>query len=309
MTGAEVPDEQQSPSMYTWHPSTQPQQWLPAPTPAQPQQPGGERRRNEERGIVGTIGAGLVLFLKYGLVLLKVGKIGPTFISMIVALFFYTLFFGWQFAVGVVLLILVHEMGHVVVSRWQGVPMSLPVFLGPFGAFTRAGRPFTDTRQEAIIAIGGPVFGTAASLLLFVWALAVPAGNFHLLLLALAYFGCFINLFNLIPMSPLDGGRVANAISKWMNVVGIVIMVAVALWLNNPFAFIILILGVITTIGRFRNARRGLEPAPVPPSTRFAIGAAWLTMLAVCVIGMSLAHTAIVNTNVVPGVGQSSGSL
>ena len=294
------------PPVFTWQPSpssTPP--WLPAPPPQRPAAP----NRGREGGIISAVGAGLIVFFKYGVLLLKVAKLGPTLISMVVALFFYTLFFGWEFAIGLVLLILVHESGHVIVSRQQGIPMSLPVFLGPFGAFTRMHQQPRDARQEAIIAIGGPVFGAAAAFACFLWALAIPVGHFHYLLLALAYFGFFMNLFNLIPMSPLDGGRVANAISKWMNVVGIAIMAVVAFWLSNPFAIIILILGIFTTWQRFRNARRGLEPASVPPSTRFAVGIAWMTMLAVCLVGMSLAHSAIVTSNFVPNVGQSSGSV
>lgn len=258
---------------------------------------------------MGGLAAAVAAFLKYGVVLLKVGKLAPTLISMVIAVFFYTLFFGPAFAVGLVLLILVHEIGHVVVSKLQGVPMTLPVFLGPFGAVTGIKAPPRDARQEAIIAIAGPVFGTAAAFACVAWALLIPPNSFHYFLLALGEFGFFINLFNLIPMSPLDGGRVANAVSKWMNVVGIVIMAVVAVLLSSPFAIIILILGIITTVQRFRNARRGLEPASVSPATRAVIGAAWLGMLAVCVVGQSLAHTAIVNSNVVQHVNQSSNSV
>jgi Zn-dependent protease len=298
-------DSWQPPSVYRWQPHPSP--YAPA-APPPPRDYGSANRRNQG-GLLGGLAAAFYAFLKYGIVLLKVGKLAPTLISMVVALFFYAIFFGWQFGVGLVLLILVHESGHVLVSRWQGLPMSLPVFLGPFGAFTRMKAAPRDARQEAIIAIGGPVFGSLAALACFAWALITPYGHLHFLLLALAYFGFFINLFNLIPMSPLDGGRVATAISKWMNVVGVVIMAAVALLLSNPFAIIILILGVITTVQRFRNAARGLEPAAVPPGTRAAIGAAWLAMLAVCVVGMSLAHTAEINSEFVPGVNQSTNSV
>jgi Zn-dependent protease len=303
------------PPVYTWQPAASPPRWLPTPRGQQPawqqpaQWPPPPRAQNLRRrggGIASLIAGGAAAFLKYGLVLLKVGKLGPTLISMVIALFFYTLFFGPAFALGFVLLILVHEMGHVVVSRIEGVPMSLPVFLGPFGAFTQMKRAPRDARQEAVIAIGGPVFGTAASFACFVWAQAFPPGNTHLLLLALAYAGCFINLFNLIPMSPLDGGRVANAISPWMNVVGLVIMGAVVLFLGNPFALIIFILGLITTVQRFRNARRGLEPAAVPPRTRLWIGTVWVAMLLVAAAGMSITHGAIVDTNSIPGVNQSA---
>jgi Zn-dependent protease len=301
-----APDDWRPPAAYQWQPHPAPR-YLPSPVPPTGQPHGGEEARRG--GLLGGLAVALGAFFKYGLVLLKFGKIGPTLISMVVALFFYTLFFGWEFAVGVVLLILVHESGHVLFSRWQGIPMSLPVFLGPLGAFTRMHAAPRDARQEAIIAIGGPVTGTAAALFCFAWAMVTPAGHFHFLLLALAYFGCFINLFNLIPMSPFDGGRVATAISRWMNVVGVVIMAAVVVLLNNPFAIIFLILGMITTVQRFRNAARGLEPAAVSPAVRVVIGAAWLTMIAVCLVGMSLAHTALVQSEFVPGVNQSSGSV
>jgi Zn-dependent protease len=152
------------------------------------------------------------------------------------------------------------------------------------------------------------VVGIAASIAVFAWAEAVHTGYWQSLLFALAYFGFFINLFNLIPMSPLDGGRIATAVSLWLNVVGLAIMAAVVLFLGNPFALIILIIGVITTIQRFRNARRGLEPAPVPPRTRLTIGVVWLIVLAIAAGGMSLAHTAQINSNTVPGVTQSTGS-
>jgi len=281
-------------------------QWQPSPSPYPPPPPPAQVPQRRQGGLFGGLAAAVAAFLKYGLVLLKAAKLGPTLISMVVAVFFYTLFFGPAFAVGLVLLILVHETGHVIVSKAQGLPMSLPVFLGPFGAVTNMKRPPRDAKQEAIIAIGGPVFGTAAAFLVFLWALTVPSTQqFHFFLLALAEIGFFINLFNLIPMSPLDGGRVANAISRWMNILGIAIMAVVAVLFSNPFAFIILILGVITTVQRFRNARRGLEPAPVPTTTRLWIGLAWLTMLTVCLAGLSVTHSEAVNHGPVQQVTQS----
>ncbi|MFN2582654.1 MAG: hypothetical protein ABR498_07930, partial [Candidatus Dormibacteria bacterium] len=129
------------------------------------------------------------------------------------------------------------------------------------------------------------------------------------LLLSLAYFGCFINLFNLVPMSPLDGGRITNALSRWMNVLGLALMFVFFLLFGNPFALILLIIGAITTFQRFRNARRGLEPAPVSPTTRLWIGATWVVMLVVAAGGMTVAHNAIVHSHAVPHVSQSSGNV
>ena len=311
--GAEPPPPP-PPPVYSWQPdqhSDSPQSpWLPAPSPAPAQHqwhsPTAPRQRREASGVVGGLVAALIAFLKYGVVLLKFAKIGPTVISMIIAFGIYALFFGPWFAVGVVLLILVHEMGHVLFSRIEGVPMSLPVFLGPFGAFTQIRGPVRDARQEAIIALGGPLVGTVAAVLLFLFATTLQPGTTQAFLYALAYFGCFINLFNLIPMSPLDGGRIANAISRWFNVVGLVIMLGFFLLFGNPFALILLIIGGITTVQRFRNASRGLEPASVPPATRLVIGLVWLGMLVFAAGGLTVTHNAIVNSGVVHGVNQTS---
>ena len=300
------------PPLYNWSPEPSQHPWLPAPssTPPQPERhsPTAPDRRREG-GIAGAIAAGAAAFFKYGFLLLKLGKLGPTMISMIVAFFFYALFFGPVFGVGVVLLILVHEMGHVVFSAAEGVPMSMPVFLGPLGAVTAMRRPPRDARQEAVIALGGPLVGTAAALLVFAFAQSIGPGYWRSLLLALAYFGCFINLFNLVPMSPLDGGRIANAVSRWMNVVGLVIMAGFFFLFGNPFALILLIIGSITTYQRFRNARRGLEPAPVPPRTRLLIGLTWVAMLVIAAGGMTVTHNAIVSSGTVQNVNQPSGNF
>jgi Zn-dependent protease len=311
MADIESPPAPPEPPVYTWHPHGGSQPWLPGPstTPADPERhsPTAPHRRREG-GIAGAVAAGAAAFFKYGILLLKLGKLGPTLISMVIAFFFYAVFFGPIFGVGLVLLILVHELGHVAFSRYEGLPMTAPVFLGPFGAVTGMKRPPKDARQEAVIALGGPLVGIAAAIAIFAWAELLQPGYWQSLLLALSYFGFFLNLFNLIPMSPLDGGRIATAVSLWLNVVGLVIMAAVVLFLGNPFALIIFILGLITTIQRFRNARRGLEPAAVPPRTRLIIGIVWLAMLAIAAGGMSVAHTAQINSNTVPGVTRSTGS-
>jgi len=291
------------PPVYSWSPA-------PSHTPPQPERhsPAAPARRREG-GVLGGLAAATAAFFKYGVVLLKLGKLGPTMISMVIAFFFYALFFGPIFGVGVLVLILVHELGHVAFSAAEGVPMSAPVFLGPFGAFTRMRRAPVDARQEAVIALGGPLVGTAAALLLFALAESMADGSWKTLLLALAEFGCFINLFNLVPMSPLDGGRITNAVSRWLNVAGLVLMLGFFLLFGNPFALVLLILGGITTIQRFRNARRGLEPAPVSPRTRAWIGAAWIVMLVVAAGGMTVTHNAIVQSREVKNVNQPSGNL
>ena len=162
--------------------------------------------RNQQRrgGLAGGVLAALAAAFKYGFVLLKFGKLSGTFISFGLSLLIYIGLFGWQFGLGAILLIAIHESGHMIFARAQKLPVSNPFFLFGFGAVVTT-RGFRDARQEAIVAIGGPVVGTGAALLCYAFALALPEGQTRYLFLALAYWGCLVNLFNLIPMSPLDG--------------------------------------------------------------------------------------------------------
>ena len=240
--------------------------WLPpqAPSrPATPQQhsptaPREQRRRVE--GVAGGIVAGIVAFLKWGLVLVKFGTFGPTLITMVIAIWFYTLFFGPAFAVGIVALILVHELGHFIVARWMGLPARLPIFVGPLGAFTNLRRAPADAGKSGIIALAGPALGTIAALACFLLASTAPEGYARYLLLALAFFGCFLNLVNLVPVGFLDGAKVADAIPKWMNVAGLLVVAAVVLFFGNPIGLIFLVLGIFHTIGRFRNSGQRTQP-------------------------------------------------
>ena len=288
--------------------------WLPppAPTPSSssqqhsPTAPRQQRRRRE--GAAGGILAGLFAFLKYGLFLVKFGTFGPTLITMVIAIWFYTLFFGPAFAVGIVALILIHELGHFLVARWMGLPARLPIFIGPLGAVTNLRRAPADAGKSAIIALAGPAIGTIAALMCFMLAGIADPGYFRYLLLALAYFGCFLNLINLIPVGFLDGAKVADAIPKWMNVVGLLVVAAVVLFFGNPIGIIFLILGIFHTIGRFRRTNQQADPAQLAASRRLGLGAAYIAILLVAAAGMSIANTTIVNSNTVPGVNQSTGT-
>lgn len=267
------------------------------PTSARPASTGTQQRRG---GLVGGLIAAVVGFLKWGAVLFKFGKLGATFISFLVSVLIYIGIFGWQFGVGALLLIAVHESGHMIFARAEGLKVSAPIFLGPFGALVTT-KGFRDPRQEAVVAIGGPIVGTAAALLCYVFAQSLSPGYAHYLFLALAYFGCLVNLFNMLPMSPLDGGRVASAVSKWANVAGIALLAVIVAGSYasgnhvNPFLVLILLIGIYSTWGRFRRARRGQEPPPLPARTRIGIGLAYATLVIVCAVGMSVAHSALLN--------------
>jgi Zn-dependent protease len=288
--------------------------WLPPPAPTRPATPAQhsptaprqQRRRRE--GAAGGVLAGIFAFLKYGLVLVKFGTFGPTLITMVIAIWFYTLFFGPAFAVGIVALILIHELGHFIVARWMGLPARLPIFVGPLGAFTNLRRAPADAGKSGVIALAGPALGTVAALICFLLASTAPEGYAHYLLLALAFFGCFLNLINLVPVGFLDGAKVADAIPKWMNVVGLLVVAGVVLLFGNPIGLIFLVLGIFHTIGRFRRSGPSNDPAQLAASKRLGLGAAYIGILLVAAGGMSVANTAVVNSNYVPGVTQNTGT-
>ena len=313
------PEGDQSP-VYQWLPDSSVTTtgdgapWLPPPPPARPAAPqqhsptAPRQQRGRREGAAGGILAALFAFLKYGLDLVKFGTFGPTLITMVIALWFYTLFFGPAFAVGIVVLILVHELGHFIVARWMGLPARLPIFIGPLGAVTSLRGSPGNPGRSGIIAIAGPALGTVAALLCFLLAEAASPGYARYLLLALAYFGCFLNLINLIPVGFLDGAKVADAIPKWMNVLGLLVVAAVVLLFGNPIGLIFLVLGIFHTIGRFRRSNQVADPSQAVASRRLGLGAAYVGLLLVAAAGMSIANTTIVNSNTVPGVNQSTGT-
>jgi Zn-dependent protease len=190
----------------------------------------------------------------------------------------------------------------------MGLPARLPIFIGPLGAVTNLRRAPADAGKSGIIALAGPAIGTVAALLCFLLAGIADEGYFRYLLLALAYFGCFLNLINLIPVGFLDGAKVADAIPKGMNVIGLLVVAGVVLLFGNPIGLIFLILGIFHTVGRFRRSNQQPTPDQAAASRRLGLGAAYVAILLVAAAGMSIANTAIVNSNTVPGVNQSTGT-
>jgi Zn-dependent protease len=264
--------------------------------PRRPEQPLGGIRR-----VLGPVAVGAAALAKYGLILLKLFKFGPTIISMAVTLWVMAKLFGPAFGIGLVVLIAVHESGHMLFARHEGVKVSAPIFLGPFGALIGLKQQPKDARQEAVIAIGGPVVGTFGAIMALILSqAAAPTTYAHDLLLALAYVGFLLNLFNLIPFSPLDGGRVASALSPWFNVVGlgIVLLLIFGPMLAghpvNPILLLILLIGGLSVWQRFKRRRLNPEYEQIARRTRLWIGLGWAAMLAITAIGMSETHAALV---------------
>lgn len=162
----------------------------------------------------------------------------------------YAALLGWQFGLGMIALLLVHEMGHFIVIRSKGLPAGLPIFIPMVGAFVTMRRMPKNVRDEAGIALAGPLAGTIGGLvcLLAYWQTGLAV------LLPLAYFSFYLNLLNLIPVGPLDGARVTGAISKWIWPIGLV-GVAVAAWYTRDILLILLVvIGAFQLFSRFGAA-------------------------------------------------------
>lgn len=190
------------------------------------------------------------------LLLLSAGKLGAVLKSggtMVVSVFAYALLFGWWYAVGFVLLILVHEMGHYVAARLCGLPVGLPTFIPFVGAWIQMDRAPTNVHTEAYVGIAGPIFGTAAALAV----LAAANASDSMLLLALAYAGFMINLFNLLPVTPLDGGRIVAIVSPRIWLLGLPLLGLVFLWYPSPILILVMLLAAPSVWSAWRAWRRG----------------------------------------------------
>jgi Zn-dependent protease len=171
-----------------------------------PIHPRGRDWRGTFRRALGPIVAVVVALAKWSFLLLKFG-------SIFVAVGVYAIFFGWPFAIGIVLLLLLHESGHYIEAKREGLHPKLPVFIPLLGAYVQytRGNPW----QTARVAIAGPILGGVAALVCYV----IGRADHSDLFLALAYFGFIINLINLIPVGILDGGSVWRS-AKWLRLGG-----------------------------------------------------------------------------------------
>jgi Zn-dependent protease len=222
------------------------------------------------------IGVLLVKFKGLALLLLKVKFIG-TALTMLVSIGAYALLFPVWFAVGIVVLIWVHEMGHVLQLRREGIPASAPMFIPFLGAFVAMKQMPKDALAEARVGLAGPVLGTLGGLA----TLGLYAATQEPLFLGLAYFNFIINLFNLAPMLPLDGGRAVGAMSLTFQVVGLVVMVA--LFFVAPIMALVAVLGLPELWNRWRtrNTPEGLAYYNIPLRNRVAVGTVYVGLILV----------------------------
>jgi Zn-dependent protease len=234
-----------------------------------------------------------VLVAKGKVLLLALAKIKAvsTLGTMFISIAAYALAFGWPFAVGFVLLLFIHEMGHVIQLRREGVEASAPIFIPFVGAVISVKSLGEDAAAEARVGLAGPILGTAGTLVpLAIW-LATGSDLWR----ALAYIGFFINLINLMPVLPLDGGRAMAVLGPMVWIAGILVAVtATAIFLGPFMLLFVLLLGGPELYYRFkdRNSEQSREFHSVPTGTKVAVATVYLSLIALLILGVAETYVA-----------------
>jgi len=223
----------------------------------------------------------LIPVVKFFPILLKTGG------TMLLSIGAYALQWGWMFALGFVLLIFVHECGHLLVARAFGLKVGAPVFIPFMGAFIALKEAPKDAWMEAWVGIGGPLLGTVGAAICELLFSATGNPLFR----ALAYSGFFLNLFNLAPIGFLDGGRIVTALSPWLWLVGAAIVLGMLVLHPNFLLGLILIFSLPRLWSLFRkksdDERRYFE---VTPARRWMMAGMYFGLIVVLLFGMRLSH-------------------
>lgn len=178
----------------------------------------------------------------------KLGKVATTAGTMLMSIVAYAFIFGWWYAAGFVLLILAHELGHYIAARQRGLEVGAPTFIPFVGAWIEMKQAPHNVETEAYVAMAGPLVGTIAALVCYYLSQNYDSR----LMLALAYAGFFINLFNLIPLSPFDGGRITAILSPRMWFLGVPIFAAVFYYRPSPILILVAVLAIPQLMAAWR---------------------------------------------------------
>ena len=212
--------------------------------------------------------------IKALLLLLSAGKLGKLLLSvgsMLLSLVVYAQLFGWRYAAGFILLLFIHEMGHFLAARQRGLNVGLPAFIPFVGAWISLKEQPRDVETEAYVGFAGPLLGSIAAL--GCYYLGRQSGE--PIWLALAYIGFLLNLFNLIPLSPLDGGRIVAIISPRLWLVGMPVLLAYFFYRPNPMLLLIALLAApqlwsVLKGEHQQNAPEGYYQVPLEQRIQYA---------------------------------------
>jgi Zn-dependent protease len=236
---------------------------------------------------IAVVGALLWKFKAAALAVFKFKFVG-TALSGLVSIAAYALLWSWWFAVGLVALLFVHEMGHVLEARRQGLKTSAPMFVPFLGALILLKQVPHDVWREARLALAGPYVGTLGAIAFWIVG-AVTQRDFFT---AMAYVGFFLNLFNLLPIVPLDGGHAVGALHPAFWLVGLVALAGLLVLTPNPILILILVIGAIELWSRWRHRRSGETPEyyAISRGKRAAVAVAYLGLAAALVLFMGATH-------------------
>jgi Zn-dependent protease len=241
---------------------------------------------------LGPAGVAIVaLFAKFKFAILAAIKYLPLALktggTMILSIGVYAMVWGIWFAVGFVLLLFVHECGHLLAAKRFGLKVGAPVFIPFLGALIALKEAPRNAWVESVVGIGGPLLGSAGALLCE--AIYLATGN--LMFRSLAYTGFFLNLFNLMPVGFLDGGRIVTALSPWLWLVGFLVLLFLTFTRFNFILLLILVTSLPRLFSLFRTKtdeeRRYFE---VTPAQRLQMGVLYFGLIAALVLGMRATH-------------------
>ena len=282
-------------------PGTPPSPYYAAPSPlpshvyAKP--PSLLQRWKAKGGVLGGIASALLLIAKVAapvLTLLAKFKfllIGAKLLlgggSMLLSMWVWGLIYGWKFGVGIVLLIFIHECGHALAARMRGIPTGIMVFVPLMGAFVTTGRYGKSIVEDAFIGIMGPVFGTGAGLgCLLLYAVTPGHSPFWL---ALAQVNFFMNLFNLAPTPPLDGGWITPLFSPKLLAVGAVLLLFLARY--NPLIIVLALMSLPRIISGWKAKPEDSPYYQATAADRWKFGAAYLGLAALLAVLSYTVHS------------------
>jgi Zn-dependent proteases len=250
--------------------------------------PGAEPVSARIKRVLGPLGVIGVIILKF---LGKIKFILPILLktggSMVLMVGVYASIWGWKWAAGFVVLLLLHECGHLIVAKWFGLAVSAPMFIPFMGAFIALKEAPRDAWMEACVGIGGPLLGSLAAVVCHLLGLAAN----YPLLIALAWSAYFLNLFNLTPVGMLDGGRIVTALSPWLWLPGF----AALAWLSwthpNFILWILLLASLPRVISLFRKRTEEEQRYyEVPPARRWSMAAMYFGLIGALVFAMHVSH-------------------
>ena len=210
-------------------------------------------------------------------------KILLSALTILISIGTYGLAYGWPFAAGFVGLIFCHEMGHYLAAKQKNLNVGLPMFIPFVGAFITLKEQPHNAETEAYVAYAGPFIGTLASFALYYWGSANDSGLANVL----AQSGFVLNLFNLIPLSPLDGGRITAVLSPRIWLLGLPILIGVWFYHPSPMLILIAVLSLPQVIKAWHFNPKALENQEyynVKDTTRFEYGALYLILIVVLAV-------------------------